>query len=106
MPTSVCHKVKPDGSVFDSTEIHPQGSRQDIAQKEFVTEAYRDVTRGVHGPQLYATKSNLMGKCLTQSKLTLKEAGKFFPREKLSQRPTLMLQGMYMAHKCLLQSQT
>ena len=92
---SVCSKVRPDGSVFDPAETNPQGSRQDIAQKEFVTEAYCDVTRGVHGPQLSATKSNLMGQCLTQPKLTLKEAGRFFLREKLSQRPNLILQGTW-----------
>ena len=73
---------------------------------EVVTEAYHDVIRGVQGPRLSATKSNLMGQCLTQPKLTLKEARRFFPRKKLSQRPTLMLQGMYMAHECLPQSQT
>ena len=47
---TVCHKVKPDGSVFDPTEINPQESRQDIVQKEVVTEAYHDVTMDVHGP--------------------------------------------------------
>ena len=99
-------KVKPDGSVFDPEETNPQGSRQDITQKEVVREAYHDVKRGVHSPGLSATKSNLMGQCLTQSKLTLKEAGRFFPRKNLSQRPTMMLRGMYMAHECLLQSQT
>ena len=103
---SVCSKVRPDGSVFDPAETNPQGSRQDIARKEFVTEAYCDVTRGVHGPRLSATKSNLMGQCLTQPKLTLKEAGRFFLREKLSQRPNLILQGMYMAQDFLPQSQT
>ena len=39
---------------------------------------YRDVTRGVHGQRVSATKSNLMGQCLTQPKLTLKEAGRIF----------------------------
>ena len=58
---TVCNKVKSDGLVFDPVKTNPQGSRQDIAQKEFVTEDYCDVTRGVHGPRLYATKSNLMG---------------------------------------------
>ena len=81
--------------MFDPAETNPQGSRQDIAQKEFVTEAYCDVTRGVHGPRLSATKSNLMGQCLTQPKLTLKEAGRIFLREKLSQRPNLILQGTW-----------
>ena len=33
---------------------------------------------GVHGPQVSAAKSNLMGQCLTQPKLTLKEAGRIF----------------------------
>ena len=55
---SVCHKVKPDGLVFDPEETNPQGGRQ------------------------------------------------VFSREKLSQRPTVMLQGVYMANNCLPQSQT
>ena len=53
---SVCHKVKPDGSVFDTEETNPQGSRQDIAQKEVVTEAYHDVTMDLHGPRVFPTK--------------------------------------------------
>ena len=47
---SVCHKVKPDGSVFDTDEAHPQGSRQDFTQMEVVKEAYHDATGCVHGP--------------------------------------------------------
>ena len=77
---SVCHKVKPDGSVFDIAKAHPQGSRLYFAQMEVVKEAYHDVMRGVHGPRLSATKSNLMGQCSTQPKLTLKEAGRILPR--------------------------
>ena len=56
MATSVWCKVKPDGSVFDPEETNPQGSRQEIAQKEVVTEAYHDVTMDVHGPRVSATK--------------------------------------------------
>ena len=97
-PTSVCHKVKPNGSVFDTAETNPQGSRQDFSQMEVVEEAYHIVTRDVHGPQVSAAKSNLIGQCLTQFKLTLKEAGRFLPGQNLSQRPTVMLGGVYMAH--------
>ena len=39
-----------------------------------------------------------MGQCLTQPKVTLKEAGRILPGQNLSQRPTVMLQGVYMAH--------
>ena len=60
---SVCHKVKPDWSVFHTAETHPQGSRQDFARMEGVKEAYHDVMRGVHGPRVSATKSNLMDQC-------------------------------------------
>ena len=98
---SVCHKVKPDGSVFDTEETNPQGSRQDIAQKEVVTEAYHDVTMDVHGPRVFPTKSNLMGECLTQPKLTLKEAGRILPGLKLTKRPNKMLLVLHMAHVCL-----
>ena len=50
-----------------------------FSETEFVTEAYRDVTRCVHGPRVYAVKLNLMGQCLTQPKLTLKKAGRILP---------------------------
>ena len=65
---------------------------------EVVEEAYHIVTRDVHGPRVSAAKSNLIGQCLTQFKLTLKEAGRFLPGQNLSQRPTVMLGGVYMAH--------
>ena len=58
---SVCHKFKPDGSVFDPEETNPQGSRLDFTWKEVVTEAYRDVTIGVQCPRVSDAKSNLMG---------------------------------------------
>ena len=77
---SVWCKVKPDGSVFDPAETNPQGSRQDFFQTKVVREAYRDVTRDVHGPQVSPAKSNLMGQCLTQPKQTLKEADIILPR--------------------------
>ena len=101
-----CCEVKPDGSVFDPAKTNPQGSRLDFTWTEVVTGAYPDVTIGVQCPRVSATKSNLMGQCLTQKKLTLKEAGRILPKKKLSHRPTMMLQGMYMAHECLPQSQT
>ena len=106
MPVSVCRKVKPDRPVFDPTETNPQGSRQDFAWMKVVTEAYCDARRGVHGPLVSATKSNLMDQCLTLKKLTLKEAGRILPGQNLSQRLTVMLRGVYMAHDCLPQSQT
>ena len=94
----MAHKCLPqsqtDGSVFDPAETNPQGSRQDFAQTEVVKVVYHDVMRDVHFPQVSATKSNLIGQCLTQLKLTLKEAGRILPRKKLSQRPTMMLQGV------------
>ena len=55
---SFCHKVNPDGSVFEPDKSYPEGSRQDFEWKES------------------------------------------------SKRPTVMLQGVYMAHECLPQSQT
>ena len=77
--------------MFDPEETNPQGSRQDFAQTEVVKAAYLDVTTDVHGPRVSAAKSNLMGQCLTQLKLTLKEAGRILPGRKLAQRPTVML---------------
>ena len=71
-----------------------------------IKKTYHDVTRGVHGQQVSATKSKLMGQCLIQPKLTLKEAGRILPGRKLSKRPTMMLRGVYMAHEYLPQSQT
>ena len=103
---SVWCKVKSDGSVFDPVETNPQGSRQDIGQKEIVTEAYLDVTRDVHGPQVSTAKSNLMGQCLIQPKLTLKEAGGSLRGWKFSKLPTMMLQGVYISYECLSQIQT
>ena len=35
---SVCRKVKPDGSVLNLAETHPQGSRQAFKWTEVVTE--------------------------------------------------------------------
>ena len=77
-----------------------------FSEREVVTEAYLDVSRDVHGQQVSVAKSKMMGQCLTQKKLTLKEVGRILPRQKLSKRPTLMLQQMYMAHGYLPQSQT
>ena len=77
---SVCREVKHDGQVFDPAKANPQGSRQDFTWTEFVTEAYHDVTIGVQCPLVSGAKSNLMGQCLTQPKLTLKEAGRILPR--------------------------
>ena len=88
---TVCNKVKPDGLVFDPAKTIPQGNRQVFSKREVVTEAYLDVTRDVHGPQVSAAKSNLMGQCLTQLKLTLEEVGRILPRRKLSKWYTMML---------------
>ena len=65
---------------------------------DVVKKAYHDVMIGVHGQELSAAKSNLMGQCLTQFKLSLKEAGRILPGQNLSQRPTVMLIGVYMTH--------
>ena len=54
--------------------------------------------RDVHGPQVSAVKSNLIDQCLTQFKQPLKEAGMILPGQNLSQRPTVILAGVYMAH--------
>ena len=77
---SVCCKVKPDRPVFDPSQTHPQVSRQVFAWTEFVTEAYCDVSRGVHCPLVSAEKSKMMGQCSTQPKQTLKEADIILPR--------------------------
>ena len=75
----VCHKVKHDGQVFDPAATNPQGSRLDFTWKEVVTGAYHDVPIGVQCPRVSDAKSNLMGQCLTQPKLTPKEVGRILP---------------------------